>query len=138
MLHEFDKLIAIAILLYKGKKLFEEDKRNGIKKIGNFVAATYVGQNNPFVYRYLFESVDLIIYTSPEKNRTGVIFNKKVGRDLTNKILDKFVKTFGERTRKLDFTAFIQHDKNEDTSKLLEKIEKFLKSELKTQNGKES
>jgi hypothetical protein len=131
MFEEFDKLVRIGQLLYKAKEKFESNPLNKIEKIRNYLVAVYVGQNDPFVYRYLFENVDIIVYINKEKKRAGLLFNKRVNRTVIEKIINDFVKTFEPDAKRLDFTAYkIYNPESEDVKNVASKILKFLAVEL--------
>lgn len=131
MFEEFDKLVRIGRLLYKAKEKFESNPLNKIEKIRNYLVAVYAGQNDPFVYRYLFENVDIIVYINKEKKRAGLLFNKRVNRAVIEKVINNFVETFEPDAKRLDFTAYKIYDpESEDVKNVVSKILKFLAVEL--------
>lgn len=119
-LKEVDKVFKIGVLMYKSLQEFKSLSINRIVTRGGGSYAIYWGKNDPFLYRYLFDTVDVIVYYNPFKKRLGLLLNKRTDRNFTEKVINEFMKEFkGYKVKRLDYTVFVTTD---DWQREIEKL----------------
>ena len=123
---EFEKITEIAKYTYLAKLQFEKEPNNYIIGTQNLAFAINYSGQNPYLYRYLFETVDVILYVEKNEKKIGILCNKKIGPEKARAIIESFVEKYKKYNPvKSEINAYFKIE-NEQIDDIVKQISEFL------------
>lgn len=119
MFSEYDKLFNVFNLTYDRKVEFERKGR--VEIWGGRTVAIWYGGRDAFLYRYLFEFSDFIVFVNKDEKVCGIMSNKKFNY---NDVLAEFERENKDLVKRNAGVLIISDVENE--AKLFKKFRQFL------------